>query len=100
MVLLLRAGMLISDAALAELVDAPDLGSGSQECRFESYMPHYQQLLVVSLCFGLLPQRFHLIKAHLIKRFAFFFCLLLNIVEAANEFLIGAFEGVIGFEVI
>ena len=36
-------------AALAELVDAPDLGSGSHECRFESYMPHFMKKITYCL---------------------------------------------------
>lgn len=43
------------DAALAELVDAPDLGSGSHECRFESYMPHFMKRITYFFaCFGLI----------------------------------------------
>ena len=28
---------------MAELADAPDLGSGSSECRFDSCYPHYKK---------------------------------------------------------
>ncbi len=31
----------ICDADMAELADAPDLGSGGRPCRFESCYPHW-----------------------------------------------------------
>ena len=32
------------DADMAELADAPDLGSGGRPCRFDSCYPHFQKI--------------------------------------------------------
>ena len=39
------------DADMAELADAPDLGSGGQPCRFKSCYPHKIRVLRHFKCF-------------------------------------------------
>ena len=40
-----------TDADMAELADAPDLGSGGQPCRFKSCYPHNERERQVPLSF-------------------------------------------------
>ena len=44
--LMIRHRVLLHNAGVAELADAPDLGSGGSPCRFKSCRPHQKRMLV------------------------------------------------------